>query len=509
MSTSSYPVHVEARLDSQLSRGLWLVKWLLAIPHYIVLAFLWLGFVVLSVVAFFAILFTGRYPSSIFAFNVGVLRWGWRVAYYSYGTLGTDRYPPFTLDEVPDYPTHLSVDYPQRLSRGLVLVKWWLLAIPHYLVLGFLLGGGAYVTNQTASTDGWRWTGSGGLIGLLVLIAAVVLLFTGRYPQSIFDLVLGLNRWVLRVVAYAGLMTDVYPPFRLDQGGPDADDTRRLAAPSDAAATPEGDEVPAPTTAGVGATGGPTAAQGQHPADQSVSHTPSRTWGAGRVITLVAGSVVLVLSLTLIAAGAVLGLADRARRDNAGFLISDTQTLTTSSYAIASPSFLLESDISPTLPGRLIGEVNLTVTPSNNKPVFVGIAPTRDVTAYLAGVGHTTVVRVTDSSGPVYRDAAGGAPTTRPADTGIWAASSAGEGTRTLVWSPRTGDWTVVVMNADGTAGVNARVAAGATLPILGAGATALLVSGLCGLLLAAALITAALLAANRAQAKPAIPPAR
>jgi len=174
------PVRIEGRLDTELSRWLWLLKWLLAIPHYVVLFFLWAAFVVLTIVAFFVILFTGRYPRGIFDFNLGVLRWTWRVAFYSYGALGTDRYPPFTLGEEPDYPATLDIAYPGQLSRGLVLVKWWLLAIPHYLVVAVLLGGGY------AAWDG-RAGGAPGLIALLVLFAGVALLFSTRYPRGLFD----------------------------------------------------------------------------------------------------------------------------------------------------------------------------------------------------------------------------------------------------------------------------------------------------------------------------------
>jgi hypothetical protein len=229
-----YPVRVDAAEEPSTSRGLWLVKWLLLIPHFIVLFFLWLAFFVVSVIAFFAILFTGRYPRALFDFNVGVLRWSWRVNYYGYWALGTDRYPPFTLADVPDYPAHLDVPHPERLSRGLVLVKWWLLAIPHYLLVSLFIGGGIYVTSQASGSSTWdnEWSASLSLVGLLVLIAAIVVLFTGRYPRSLYDMVLGLDRWVLRVAAYVALMTDRYPPFRLDQGGIDPGSVPAAPPPS-------------------------------------------------------------------------------------------------------------------------------------------------------------------------------------------------------------------------------------------------------------------------------------
>jgi hypothetical protein len=226
MSTAAFvPVRVEGALEPHLSRWLWLVKWVLVIPHYFVLAFLWIGFVVVSVIAFFAILLTGRYPRALFDYNVGVLRWTWRVSYYAYGALGTDRYPPFTLEEVPDYPAHLDITYPQRLSRGLVLVKWWLLVLPHYLIVALLMGG------TTWFAVGHWGLPFGGLIGILVVIAGVALAFTGRYPKGLFDFILGLNRWVIRVAAYAGLMTDRYPPFRLDMGGSEPGDTLTIPRP--------------------------------------------------------------------------------------------------------------------------------------------------------------------------------------------------------------------------------------------------------------------------------------
>ena len=197
----AYPVSLRGELTKPPGRGWWLLKWLLGIPHYIILACLWIAFAVVWIIAFFAILFTGKYPRGLFDFNAGVLRWTWRVGFYSYEALGTDEYPPFTL-KAADYPADLDIPYPEKLSHGLVLVKW-LLAIPHYFILPLFCGGGS---------DKLRIPG---LIPVLVLYAGIVLLFTGKYPKDIFKLVVGMNRWSYRVCAYVALMTDEYPPFRL------------------------------------------------------------------------------------------------------------------------------------------------------------------------------------------------------------------------------------------------------------------------------------------------------
>jgi hypothetical protein len=178
------------------------VKWFLLIPHLIVLGFLWMGFVCSWGLSLVAILFTGRYPRGLFEYNVGVLRWTWRVGFYGYQALGTDRYPPFTL-RAGGYPADLDIPYPEKLSRRLALVKWWLLAIPHYVIVGVLLGG-----------IGLHW---GGLVLILTLFAGVMLLFTSRYPVDLFKIIVGANRWSFRVLAYAALMTDRYPPFSLEE----------------------------------------------------------------------------------------------------------------------------------------------------------------------------------------------------------------------------------------------------------------------------------------------------
>jgi hypothetical protein len=433
----AYPVRVEAQLDPQLSRWLWLAKWLLVIPHYIVLAFLWIAFFALSIAAFIAILFTGRYPRSIFEFNVGVLRWSWRVSYYAYGALATDRYPPFTLAEVPDYPAKLEIAYPERLSRGLVLIKWFL-GIPHYLIVGLFVGGLWF---------GWQ-SGhiAGGLISLLALVAGVVLAFTARYPESIFDLVLGLNRWVLRVAAYGGLMTDQYPPFRLDVGGSEPGAGITVSPPS-------GSSTSAPAL--------PT--------------SPSqRGWGAGRVLAVVFGAILVLPSLGALAGGGALLWAHTSERDVAGYLNTGTETFRSETFAITSERIALREEGWAWVRSAL-GTVRVRVSGVDaGTDLFVGIARQADVESYLSNVAHAETTDLTGST----RTIGGTAVPARPGDQSFWVASSTGTGTRTVTWQAEGGDWSIVAMNADGSRGVAVDASVGATVPALRNISIGLLIGG-------------------------------
>jgi hypothetical protein len=468
----AYPVRVDASLDSPLSRWLWLVKWLLVIPHYIVLAFLWLAFVVLSAAAFVAILFTGRYPRDIFDFNVGVLRWTWRVQYYAIGAFGTDRYPPFTLADDPSYPAHLEIAYPDRLSRGLVLVKWWLLAIPQYFIVGIFTGGGLWLTWQLGSHNS-SWPG---LIGILAVVAAVVLAVTGRYPQQLFDLLLGLNRWVLRVAAYAGLMTDKYPPFRLDMGGQDPASTLTWPPPVPTSQAPR-DQIPPPV-------------QGSVPA-------PGRAgWTAGRIVGLIAGIALALCSLGLLVGGGAAWWADSLR--HGGYVDLGTASYRTSGYAVASPTFVLPATGGWAPFGSFVGTVRIRATaPAGAAPVFIGIAPADAASGYLSGVAHETVSDFTGAQG-VSTEYGGVAPSVPPTMENFWAVRASGPGTQVVVWPVRSGNWMVVAMNADRSPQVSVRVNVAATLPDLPGIAVGLLIGGCIALALGTALIVVSVHGASR-----------
>ena len=418
---TTYPVRLESRLDPKLSRWLWLVKWLLLIPHFILLVFLWIAFFALTVAAFFAILFTGRYPRALFGFNVGVLRWTWRVSYYGYSALGTDRYPPFTLAEVGDYPATLEIDYPDHLSRGLVLVKWWLLAIPHYIIIAFFIGGGTWLAWRS---DDWQWSwGGGGLVGVLVLVAGIILAFTGSYPRPLLDFILGMDRWVFRVAAYVGLMTDQYPPFRLDTGEDEPGPVSMTAAEptGDVSTAPDAPPYSSSTTAeAAGSTGGVPLPPG--------SASSQSRWTTGRVVSVVLGSVFALVSVGVLVAGAGLLIVDRTTRVD-GFVTSDSQTFTSEGYAVVSNpiDFQVEGPDWPVV-RSILGDVRIRATSQGQGggEIFLGIAPASQAETYLRGVARSTF---SDSNSREGTAIAGLAPSAPPTDQDIWVAQASGPGT--------------------------------------------------------------------------------
>ena len=437
------PVRIEGRLTEPLRRGLWLVKWVLIIPHLMVLWLLWVAVAVVSVVAFFAILFTGRYPRPLFDFTVAVLRWSWRVAFYGYSALGTDQYPPFSLEEHPEYPATLQIDYPERLSHGLVLVKW-LLALPQLIIIGFFLGGGYLVSRG----DHWAYS-AGGLISILVLVAGVILLFTGRYPRPLSDLILGLDRWVMRVAAYVLFLTDRYPPFRLDQGATE---------PTDQSAV---DQWSPPT-------GGAPIDQNAWPARPPAASVPR--WSGGRITAVVVGSLVVLFGLAPAAGGGALLIASSVMRSETGMVTSPTEQFVTGTSAI----LFGPADLGWIHNGRdggvgWLGKVEVRGQSAlSDVPLFVGIAPQSDVARYLSGVRTATVTDVSlFPFNAVYSPQPGSTAATPPATQDFWVASSSGVGPQTLTWDSAPGRWVLVVMNADGSAGVNADLSVGAEVPFV------------------------------------------
>jgi hypothetical protein len=346
----------------------------------------------------------------------------------------------------------LEIEYPDHQRKGLPLIGWWLAGIPQYLIAGIFLGGGAF--GWTAGTRSWGGFSGIGLIGLVVLVALIVLLFRGVYPRSIFDFVLGLNRWALRVLAYAAVMTPEYPPFRLDPGEQDPGGLLTLSSTATSAA------ATAPL-------------QAQEQARASVRE--ERSWSAGRVIAVIASSLVCLLAVAATVAGAVALTFDQTQRDASGYLMTGSDSYSTSGYALVSDTY----------------SAGTAADLSIGRDIFVGIAPASGANAYLAGVERSEATRFGPPSSD-FRLRAGGAPSTSPTAQRFWAASTVGSGSQTLSWKPASGSWRIIVMNANSSRGVQTRLAIGARFPdlltislvVLGAGLVVLLL-GAGGLYLA------------------------
>ena len=472
-----YPVHVRTYRDARLSRWLWLVKWLLLIPHAVVLVFLWVAFVALTLVAYVAVLFSGRYPRSIFDFNVGVLRWTWRVGYYGYQALGTDRYPPFTLAEVPDYPAGLTIDRPARLPHWLPLLAW-LFAIPHLLLVGAFISAATWETDVNGQAVN---TGSLSVVGAAVLVLGFGLLFTGRVLTGLYDLLVGVARWGLRVLAYLALLTGTYPPFRLDQGDTDpAEDPDDPVRPPSATAVPYQPPDAAPT---------------------------ARGGVAGRVVALVVGVLLMFTGLGLGIAGIAV-LALNGNRDEAGQITSSTITVTSQTAAVTVEGVQLHVAQGWARYAPLPDTMRIVVSGPPDTAMFLGIAPEADVDAWLAGAAHDELIGVYANEGVRYDRAPGAVqPVADPDDQPFWVASDTGTGTIELEWTVTEGTYAAVLANASGSTRVTADVRVAADVPGLAAAGWGMTGTGLTLVALAILLLYLGAAGLGRGQAPP--PPAQ
>ncbi len=468
-----YPLRVEARRDETLSRWLWLVKWALLIPHYLVLAVLWVGFVVLTLGAYLAVLVTGRYPSAIRAYNLGVMRWSWRVNYYGYQALGTDRYPPFTLADVPDYPARLELAETTRPPRWLPLVAW-LSAVPHILLLAALTGAATWRIDIGDTTTSVPL----GVVSTGVLIAGLSLLFNARYPRGLYDLLVGVARWNLRVLAYLALLTPGYPPFRLDQGGREPDDAPVGPARLDSPVT-----APSPAP---------------HPGPA----VPARGSVAGAISALVAGAVLLIPAVGLGAAGTAL-LAFDGMRDSSGYVTSPVVRASSSTAVITAEGITIEGGEFWTRNLPDVGGVRITVASTTGKSLFVGIAPEAKVHSWLSGTAHDSIVGVADDKVTYDRTPGAVQSVPAPAEQDFWLASTTGTDPATLQWQATDGDYTIVLANADGSVGVAARVRGSTRIPDLSPLGGGLLTAGIVLAVLAIGLIVLGGVALGRRHSGP------
>jgi hypothetical protein len=203
--------------------------------------------------------------------------------------------------------------------------------------------------------------------------------------------------------------------------------------------------------------------------EQTTDTQPKRSRPA-RIALIVTGAITGLAAAGLLAVGGVALWGD-SEKDADGYLSTDSHRFAASTHALASESLDVDLDGAEWLmDSEAFGEVRLEVAPRSDEPVFVGIAQTDKVSQYLRGVAHTSVSDVDSwpfETNYAERAIAGDRRPAPPGEQSIWAASAQGAGAQTLEWDIEDGDWSVVVMNADGSAGVDAGVTAGAKVPFL------------------------------------------
>ena len=186
----------------------------------------------------------------------------------------------------------------------------------------------------------------------------------------------------------------------------------------------------------------------------------------------IAAALVCLLAVVLFAGGAWALWQDRVARDGSGFVSIGTTDLRTETYAIVGR---LQGDGPRWLWGRAVmGKERVRATTQSGQPLFIGIARTSEVDRYLRGAGYATIERFEVTRSSTHP---GGPPSSPPTGAAIWAASIQGTGRQTLVWTPRQGDWSIVLMNADAQAGVAVHGNGSAKFPMLPWVAIALLVA--------------------------------
>jgi hypothetical protein len=234
----------------------------------------------------------------------------------------------------------------------------------------------------------------------------------------------------------------------------------------------------------------------QHDALTAAPGPPSG-WSAGRIVSVVVGAVLVLMSLGALAGGGAVLWADQTQRQD-GYLTAGTGNISTSGYAVTSDSVELHGGSADWVVTSVLGRVRIQVTPANPaKPVFVGVAPADAATSYLAGARYATLTGFASGQG-VYVLHDGNAVPPSPGRAGIWAAQVSGTGTQTLVWPARNGNWMVVVMNADASPGISFSAVAGATVPALTGIAIGLLAGGVILLILGVTLVLVPVLRAGR-----------